>query len=348
MTENEKYAGDIIERYVYAVVKRLPLKTREDIKRELKSLIDDLLEERCPAGDPLPADVDGVLLHLGAPEKLAMRYNAQQSYAIGPELFETYRFILPLVLACVVFGLTIAQVMLSFMGQGLESSGSYWGFIGVLYTALLQAFAFTTGAFMIAEYLKRHKHGVRAETPWYPNTLPKLPEVRREIKKSDALASIVFTVVVLLLFNLAPQLMGVIVLRPSANILPLFDLATLKTVILWFNLCFALGIVREVIQLLIGKYTVWLAGAVALLNVASMAIVVPLFTERRLWNGALALQMVEAGYPLSGDQLSYIWSNFPRLFLYVLIFAFMIDTIDVVVKTVRVLKNNGSLPAASS
>ena len=37
--------NDLIERYIYAVTKRLPGKTREDVARELRTL---LIDVRCP------------------------------------------------------------------------------------------------------------------------------------------------------------------------------------------------------------------------------------------------------------------------------------------------------------
>ena len=37
---------EMIERYIYEVVRRLPAKQRDDTGRELRSLIDDMLEER--------------------------------------------------------------------------------------------------------------------------------------------------------------------------------------------------------------------------------------------------------------------------------------------------------------
>ena len=48
--------NELIERYIYAVTKRLPYKMRADIEKELRALIDDMLEQRC--GDVLPSEHD--------------------------------------------------------------------------------------------------------------------------------------------------------------------------------------------------------------------------------------------------------------------------------------------------
>ncbi|MFF2157255.1 permease prefix domain 1-containing protein [Paenibacillus chitinolyticus] len=62
---------EIIDRYIYAVTQRLPEQQRDDIKRELQSLIEDMLEERMPTGQASKEDVESVLLELGPPNELA-------------------------------------------------------------------------------------------------------------------------------------------------------------------------------------------------------------------------------------------------------------------------------------
>lgn len=48
--------NDLIERYIYAVTKRLPQKVQKDISDELRTLIDDMLVERC--GELVPEEKD--------------------------------------------------------------------------------------------------------------------------------------------------------------------------------------------------------------------------------------------------------------------------------------------------
>ena len=55
---------DLIERYIYAVIKTLPTRMREDVERELHSLISDMLEERCQDMPSTEHDVLVVLTEL--------------------------------------------------------------------------------------------------------------------------------------------------------------------------------------------------------------------------------------------------------------------------------------------
>ena len=47
---------DLLERYLYAVTRRLPGKQREDVAQELRGLVDDMLSDRC--GDITPTEKD--------------------------------------------------------------------------------------------------------------------------------------------------------------------------------------------------------------------------------------------------------------------------------------------------
>ena len=67
--------NDLIERYIYAVTKRLPQKVQKDISDELRTLIDDMLAERCGELVPEEKDIRVVLTELGTPEELYEKYN---------------------------------------------------------------------------------------------------------------------------------------------------------------------------------------------------------------------------------------------------------------------------------
>ena len=65
---------DLIERYIYAVTKKLPKRMREDISKELYSLIMDMLESRCGEIKPTDKDIRVVLTELGTPSDLANNF----------------------------------------------------------------------------------------------------------------------------------------------------------------------------------------------------------------------------------------------------------------------------------
>ena len=74
--------NDLIQRYIYAVVRYLPLKSHVEVEKELESLISEMLEERCGDIAPTEKDVRIVLLELGSPEELAEKYGGDESRSL--------------------------------------------------------------------------------------------------------------------------------------------------------------------------------------------------------------------------------------------------------------------------
>ncbi len=100
---------DLIERYLYAVTRRLPAKQREDVAEELRGLIQDMLDERCQGLNPTEKDIRVVLTELGSPSELCAQYDPSgKQCLIGPPHYSTYKFVLKVVLLCVAGGITLA------------------------------------------------------------------------------------------------------------------------------------------------------------------------------------------------------------------------------------------------
>jgi hypothetical protein len=76
---------DLVERYVHQVGRYLPAKERADIEAELRSQIQDQLEDRF-AGSPTEAEVASVLKEFGYPYVMATSYMGEQ-YLVGPLLY---------------------------------------------------------------------------------------------------------------------------------------------------------------------------------------------------------------------------------------------------------------------
>lgn len=77
--------ADLIERYVHQVGLYLPPSERAEIEAELRSQIQDELDDRY-AGAASEADVIAVLAEFGSPHKMAASYNRDQ-YLVGPDLY---------------------------------------------------------------------------------------------------------------------------------------------------------------------------------------------------------------------------------------------------------------------
>src|SRR5664280_1224508 len=104
---------NLIDNYVSEIGRRLPEKTHGDIEAEIRSILQDMLDERSQkTGKPVDEEmILEVLKAYGAPEKVADTYQGER-YLIGPRLYPIFLLVLRIVLIVVgvlaVIGLGIA------------------------------------------------------------------------------------------------------------------------------------------------------------------------------------------------------------------------------------------------
>lgn len=101
---------EYVERYIYAVIRYLPEKDREEVSKELKSNIEDMLD-----GNYSKENVRKVLEDMGSPYELSTRYLDQEKYLIGPRIYHTYVDTLKilLIVAVIVGGITFIVDLLA-------------------------------------------------------------------------------------------------------------------------------------------------------------------------------------------------------------------------------------------
>jgi len=193
----EKSNNNLIERYVYDVARRLPEKDREDVKKELRANIYDMLPEG--AGEDA---VKKVLYELGSPASLAEKYRTHPRYLISPAYFDEYlaalKWILPLVgVLVMLIGFAVGAF------DAAKSGTQYMPFViaeilsngfrmGV--SAAFLALVWTTIGFVIAEHggAKKKKAG---EHGWKVEELPEVQNPKAGIPLSEGIAELVLSAV---------------------------------------------------------------------------------------------------------------------------------------------------------
>lgn len=335
MENSNKNGSDLTERYLFAVTKRLPKEQRDDIEKELRSLIEDMLSEKTTSNEPSKKDVEAVLLELGKPAELAAKYRGAKNYLIGPDYFGLYMMVLKIVLAAVAGGLTIALII-GFIAGDRENLLVYIGnSFSDLISALFQAFGWVTIVFAIMQ--KYNAKIDEADKDWNPKELPEIPSEKARIKKGEPIAGIIFTVLVIILFNAAPNLLGIYNFSGNMTFIPFFDLTVFRSLLPLIDVMFGLSILKEVFRLVFEKYNLKLAAAVTLINVLSVLLIAYIFLSPDLWNAHFVESIRAAeGFVQPADvDLDYVWRNIPRWFVGISLFGYAIDTITTIAKSIR-------------
>jgi hypothetical protein len=197
----------LINRYVNEVGKRLPIfKGREDIEKELKSTLEDMLEERAqkasrPADEAMEIEL---LKEYGSPNDVSMSYNPHP-YLIGPRIFPLFVKILKIVLLSAAFGMAIVMV-LQLITQtplmGSEFIKVLGNGLGNILSVVVSAAGYVVLIFAILERtvpdLGISKKDFEEE--WDPASLAKEPDPD-SVNRGELIAEIVFTFIGLAIIN---------------------------------------------------------------------------------------------------------------------------------------------------
>lgn len=265
---------ELIDRYIYQVVRRLPRDQRREVSLELQELIGDMLEMEDTAED--------VLTKLGDPAKFAEKYQDRSHCLIGPEYYDNYLWLLRIVLTCVIATVLIVSVIQGIrdglvMAEGemtgaaimAVGTGITNGFTG-LFIAGLSAFGGVTLAFAVMERrkirfeMKKEKNWTVRDLGdnftgkqkiWTPGNLSPIPHKKALISRGDSIVGIVFIMIFGVLLIFAPQFFGAVF--PDGEVvrtIPVFNLDQWDIILPLFILSLAIGLADEVLRLVVGHY----------------------------------------------------------------------------------------------
>lgn len=313
-------ANELIDRYVYDVTRRLPQAQRADIEKELRTLIDDML-----AGRGEVKDVTLALIELGRPAELAAKYRGTKRYLIGPQVYSVYEMVMKIVLAAVAFGMTLAHVIGGITTPPQSVFLAVAGALGSTGMALVQAFAIVTVIFAVFE--RFGKGELWKAEDWHPRDLPEVPAGGAVIKKSDPIVALVFSGVFLVVIVAMPWLLGV-GYGLAAPFIPVFNLEVLASAVWLIVLMILVGAAKEVLRLIAGRYTVRLAIVVALLNIASLVLVIVVFGSHAIWNADFLTQMQAATGAswFAGETAVACWRLVPTVIVALTAIGLITDT----------------------
>ncbi|KXK12413.1 MAG: hypothetical protein UZ14_CFX002002352 [Chloroflexi bacterium OLB14] len=197
----------LIDRYVNEVGKRLLVfQGREDIEKELRSTLEDMLEERAqktskPADEAMEIEL---LKEYGSPEQVAMTYNPHP-YLIGPRIFPLFLVIMRIVLLSTTLGMSIVMVIQLITQSplmGSEFTEILGNGLGNIFSTLISAAGYVVLAFAIIERTVPDL-GISKEDfneKWDPASLAKEPSPD-SVKRGELITEIVFTFIGLAIIN---------------------------------------------------------------------------------------------------------------------------------------------------
>jgi len=295
---------ELINRYVYAVTHRLPEKQRADIERELRGLIEDMLDERAEGETPSPQVIEEVLRELGNPKDMADRYRGEARYLIGPGLFSQYVTVLRIVWIAIGIAVGVGFAIQAFMGPGQVLEHFVDGIVSLM-LGLAQGFVWVTVIFGVIEYRGMNgRTGAKAEHAWSPADLPELPDHLNRINRSEPIVSIVFSALLVAWFSFSVEYFGIWRLAEDStrSVIAFFDAEAFNRFVPLIWIFLAVNVLKESMKLIMRTWSVRLIGMEIFVSLVFMALAAVMLADASVWNADFMLHLTEAGIVTAGSE----------------------------------------------
>jgi hypothetical protein len=239
---------NLIQIYVSEVIKYLPRQLKDEVKKELTSLIMDMIEES--EGDEKA--IQSILENMGSPKDLADRYLNKEKSLIGPRYYDTYIMIVKIVMFALALAFTITFAMKLIFSQ--EITG--WTILEYplsLFNAAIMGFAYVTIIFALIErnQVKIEDEDLVAKS-WSVKDLPK-ESVELPTHRLENIFEIGFVSILMFIINFQPQIIGIYSSLTSGSqtswtVTPLLNDVTRSVWIIWINVWLIFMLVSGVIK----------------------------------------------------------------------------------------------------
>ncbi|MDX9864143.1 MAG: hypothetical protein RBT34_04990 [Anaerolineaceae bacterium] len=272
----------LIDSYVEEVGSQLPLRQRGDIQTEIRSLLEDTLEDRLrETGGEADVEMVAVLLEeFGSPYKMAVQY-APDRYLVGPKLFSLFLLVLKIVLTVLIIlgliGLGIAASQAESFANGLRIVGRN---MLEMVNGMLMTFAWIVIAFAILERVLPESE--KDDQDWDPRKMERVPD-QDKIKRVEVMIGMVFATIGVIIFNFFPQLVrGVSFSGGQVQTFQLLD-ANFLRFIPWLTTLWSLEILFSIVLLWRRVWepaTRWIRAGIDVLEMVFLAALIfggPLF-----------------------------------------------------------------------
>lgn len=158
----------LTERYIAAVVRRLPEKSRSDVASELRASIADDIEARLADGTDAQIAERDALTELGDPDRLAAGFAGTPLQLIGPSVYLDWRRLLTVLLSIVLPIVAGALII----AQALSGAGPVDIVLGTMGTVVSVGIAMTFWVTVIFAIIERTGAADRPLVSWSPDSLP--------------------------------------------------------------------------------------------------------------------------------------------------------------------------------
>jgi hypothetical protein len=244
-----------------------------------------------------------------------------------------------LVFGAVFLGISIASVIDGMFTSQSDIVDMIIDYIATMFNALLQGFAWVTAAFAIAEYKGVSLPDTKLKNEvWSLSDLPMLPEKAAAISRIESAFAILFFTIFTSIFYFAPQLIAAYIRvgTGSMTVIPVFNIEMLSKYKALILVIFILGIIKEALKLITGRWNLKLAFSLTVLNILSLVLTLIIFVNPAIWNVNFVSEMLRFINVQEGSLNQ--WINLSTGFIILLIFSYVLEIVTGLYKGIKYSK----------
>lgn len=320
---------ELIERYIYAATRYMRKEEKEDVSKELHTIIEDMLEERCGGEEPTEEIVKEVLDELGNPREMYEKYSADgKDCLIGAPYYGVYKYVLKSILLCTAVAHFVAQMIVAVLEMPefatvTEVIGYITAMIGEACGNIPEGLALVFTAITVGFSVMYHK-GIKMDTLFASTEqLPKAPKKDAEISRNGVVVEMGFTVLFYVIFLACPEVLCMIETETGV-VTPLLDTEYIRST--WYLIVAfgMLGIGRECVKLVEGTYTKNLVVVTTGVNIVSAILAGVWLMNPQIINPAFS-EVMDVLFKDSAAIVETCMTNFNYFFLGCILFALIVD-----------------------
>lgn len=333
---------ELTERYIYAATRYMKKEEKEDVAKELESIIADMLEERCGDIEPDEEAVKAVLSELGNPRDLYEKYSADgKDCLIGAPYYGIYKYIMKTVLLCAVVGLLIAQIIGCMTNVPMSSSAQ--GYVVFAVSMIMETCASVFGGAAVAfavvtvGFAIMYHKGIKMDNLFDSlEQLPQLPKKNAVISKGEVAFGIGISVVFFTVFLAYPEVLCMYDTE-TGTMIPIFTNSYIRST--WYLIVMfgVLGIGRECVKLIEGTYTKRVLVVTATADILSAVLAVIWLGNPAIINPEVSNALIEV-FADADPFICSIMEGFNYFFLACILFALIVDLCVTALKYYRAYK----------
>lgn len=324
---------NLIDRYIAEVGKHLPRRNRADIEAEIRSTLEDMLEERKQSSSD-EAAVSELLKEYGAPRKVAESYVGPR-YLIGPRMYPFFQMVTRIVLivltAVTSVGLGISLAKAGPTGpEFLKALGS---FFASLLGSLIAAFGNIVLVFAILERVLPKADFEKELEDWDPKELASEPDPD-QMDPPDHIFTIIFTVLGLVILNLYPNIIAIRFENHGTWVsVPIFTQAFFQF-LPWINVMGLLQIAFNGFMLSRREWTIPTRVVSILMDIAQLVLLVAIMGTPGIFDN-IPEALTKLGIGEAAEVLSQLFKYLPMLVIAV---VGIITIIEIIQSLLRLFK----------